>query len=101
MMAQLAPGHMVNDAVLLLGPICVVRQKLKLRDGVDEMLDQPRARHTVHLDSLARNPLHRLMITSNRDKNMGRSILAVLAARTARYRPMADGAATRVWAVAL
>ncbi len=52
-MPKLAIGHVEHDSVTDLFPIRIVREKDELRVLVDEFLDEPRASHAVHFNSLA------------------------------------------------
>src|SRR6266487_3018937 len=59
-MSELTIRHVEHDSVTDLFPIRIVREKDELRVLVDEFLDEPRASHAVHFNSLASDPSHDL-----------------------------------------
>src|SRR5438477_5418291 len=59
-MPEFAIRHVEDNSLVDPSPICVARQKNKLRVRVDKIFDQPRTSDAVHFNFLASDPLHGL-----------------------------------------
>ena len=60
MVTKFAIWHIVNIAIIDPRPIGTARQKDKLRIAINELFDQPGARHAIDFNFLASDPLHNL-----------------------------------------
>src|SRR5438477_2000381 len=59
-MPEFAIRHVEDNSLVDPSPICVARQKNKLRVRVDKIFDQPRTSDPVHFNFLASDPFHEL-----------------------------------------
>jgi bacterial/archaeal transporter family protein len=59
-MSEHAIRDVENDSILDLCPVSVMWEEDKLRVPVDEVFDEPWARHSVHFNFLASDPFHEL-----------------------------------------
>ena len=63
-MSKLAIRHVEYDSITDLRPIGASRQENKLRVGINEFLDKPRASHAIYFNFLASDPFHKLAFAS-------------------------------------
>ena len=85
-MPELTIRHIENSSVPDLRPVSFARQKNKVRAGIDEFFDQPRASHAIDLYATASDPLHEQTFSNSADKSKNWRKAANLTPPCARYR---------------